>query len=98
MAAVGLGTIRNSIRKGDITTANVFEMCSLGVGSDMSAGHPLVIVYITGEELKLLAELDASLGPMVSSVKMSFRGLWNRKKRERHGQPMPVLKHSIMPN
>ena len=75
VAAVGLGTIRNSIRKGDITTANVFEMCSLGVGSDMSAGHPLVIVYITGEELKLLAELDASLGPMVSSVKMSYAGL-----------------------
>ena len=75
VAAVGLGTIRDSIHKGDITTENAFEMCSLGVGSDGSAGHPLVIVNVTGAELKLLAELDASLGNMVNSIKMSYAGL-----------------------
>lgn len=75
VALVGLGTIRGSIRKGDITTADAFEICSLGVGADGSAGHPIVSAWITGRELKLLCELDASLGPMVSSIKMSYAGL-----------------------
>lgn len=75
VALVGLGTIRGSFSKGDITVANAFEICSLGAGKDNSSGHPIVSAYITGEELKLLVELDASLGPLVSSIKMSYAGL-----------------------
>ena len=74
-ALVGLGTIRGSIKEGDITVADAFEICSLGVGGDGSAGHPLAAAYVTGKELKLLTELDASLGTMVSSIKMSYSGL-----------------------
>ena len=75
VALVGLGTIRSSIREGNITVADAFEICSLGVGGDGSAGHPLATAYITGKELKLLTELDASLGTLVSSIKMSYSGL-----------------------
>jgi len=75
VALVGLGTIRSSIKKGDIKTRDAFEICSLGVGSDGSCGHPLVCAYVSGKELKLLTELDASLGNMVSSIKMSYSGL-----------------------
>ena len=75
VALVGLGTIRGSFTAGDITTEDAFEICSLGVGADGSAGHPLVSAYITGKELKMLVELDASLGPMVSYIKMSYSGL-----------------------
>lgn len=75
VALVGLGTIRGSFFTGDITVADAFEICSLGVGADGSAGHPLLACYITGRELKLLTELDASLGPKVSSIKMSYSGL-----------------------
>lgn len=75
VALVGLGTIRGSITEGNITTADAFDICSLGAGEDGSAGHPLLTAYITGKELKLLTELDASLGPMVSSIKMSYSGL-----------------------
>jgi len=75
VALVGLGTIRGSFFKGPITTADAFEICSLGVGGDGSAGHPIAVAYIMGEELKLMCELDASLGPMVSSIKMSYSGL-----------------------
>lgn len=75
VALVGLGTIRGSLFEGPITTADAFEICSLGVGADGSAGHPIVSAYITGAELKLLCELDASLGPSVSSIKMSYSGL-----------------------
>jgi len=75
VALVGLGTIRGSIKEGDITVADAFEICSLGVGGDGSAGHPLVLVNISGKDLKLMTELDASLGTLVSSIKMSYSGL-----------------------
>lgn len=75
VALVGLGTIRGSVKKGFISVADAFEICSLGVGADGSAGHPIVSAYVTGKELKLLTELDASLGQMVSSIKMSYSGL-----------------------
>ena len=75
VALVGLGTIRGTFEQGDITVSQAFQKCSLGVGADGSAGHPLLSAYITGKELKLLVELDASLGPMVSSIKMSYAGL-----------------------
>lgn len=75
VALVGLGTIRGSFFEGDIRVSDAFEICSLGVGGDGSAGHPLVACWISGKELKLLVELDASLGPLVSSIKMSYAGL-----------------------
>lgn len=75
VAIVGLGTIRGSLKKGEVTVADVFEICSLGVGRDGTAGHPLAAAYITGKELRLITELDASLGPMVSYIKMSYSGL-----------------------
>ena len=75
VALVGLGTIRGSFFEGEITTSDAFDICSLGVGADGSAGHPLVSAYVTGKELKLLTELDASLGTMVNSIKMSYAGL-----------------------
>ena len=75
VALVGLGTVRSSFKKGDITVADAFEICSLGVGADGSAGHPLVAAYVRGRDLKLLVELDASLGELVSSIKMSYSGL-----------------------
>ena len=75
VALVGLGTIRGSIKTGDITVSDAFEICSLGVGADGSAGHPIMSCWITGKDLKLLVELDASLGTLVSSIKMSYSGL-----------------------
>ena len=75
VALVGLGTVRSSFKKGDITVADAFEVCSLGVGGDGSAGHPLVVAYLKGKDLKFLVELEASLGELVSSIKMSYSGL-----------------------
>ena len=43
---VGLGTIRGSFSEGDIDVPTAFQMCSLGVGADGSAGHPLLSAYI----------------------------------------------------
>ena len=72
---VGLGTIRRGLNAGDITVGDAFEVCSLGVGSDGSAGHNLVMGYLYGRDLKLLAEFDALIGEMMPSVKMSYAGL-----------------------
>lgn len=75
VALVGLGTIRGSFPKGDITVSDAYNVCSLGVGSDNSAGHPILGCWVTGSEIKLLCELDISLGSLVSSIKMSYSGL-----------------------
>lgn len=75
VALVGLGTVRGAFEKGDITIADAFEICSLGVGSDGTAGHPIVSCYLYGWEIKLLNEIDASVGELVSSLKMSYSGL-----------------------
>ena len=75
VAIVGMGTIRGALDIGDVTVANAFEVCSLGVGSDGSAGHPLVSAWITGSELKLLAEVDAFLGQLNSAYKLNYAGL-----------------------
>ena len=83
VALVGLGTIRGTILKGPVRLSDAFEICSLGAGSDGSAGHPLIGAYITGAELKLFVELDASMGPMVSYIKMSYSGLEYRFNEDR---------------
>lgn len=83
VAIVALGTIRNSIVQGPITAEKCFEICSLGVGSDGSVGHALVCGYVTGKELKLLTELDSSLGPYKDSIRMSYSGIKYRYNTRR---------------
>ena len=75
VAVVGCGTIRTSLQAGQIDVADGFEVCSLGAGSDNSIGHPLVSVWITGSDIKLLAEMDAFIGPLYDSVVMNYAGL-----------------------
>ena len=75
VAIVGQGTIRTSLMAGDISVADAFEVCSLGVGADGSTGHPLVSAYVYGSELKLIAEMEAFIGPFYGAVRMSYSGL-----------------------
>ena len=72
VALVALGSIRDSVRAGNLTARDAFRMCSSG---EDGSGDVLVCGYITGRELKWLTELDASLGPSVPAVKMSYSGL-----------------------
>lgn len=75
-----LGLIRDSFQKGKITTANVFQVLSLGIGRDGAAGYPLLAFYVTGKELKDILEVEASVAPFkkedahlqVSGVKFAF--------------------------
>ncbi len=75
-----LGLIRDSFQKGKITTADIFQVLSLGIGRDGVAGYPLLAFHVTGKELKDILEVEASLAPFkkedahlqVSGVKFAF--------------------------
>lgn len=69
------GTIRNTFVKGDITVADVFNVSSLGIGPDKVSGYPLISVYLTGKELKTVAEVDASIAPIMSVAQLYMSGL-----------------------
>lgn len=76
MAVAPSGTIRDSYAKGNITTENVFNSFSLGIGRDGIPGYPLIGVYLTGEELKLAAEIDASISDFMTTARLYTDGLY----------------------
>lgn len=75
IAVVPYGTIRGSFVKGDITVSDTFNVSSLGIGSDKIPGYPLLTVYLTGKELKTIAEVDASIAPIMSAAQLYVAGL-----------------------
>lgn len=78
VAVVPAGTIRDTYAKGNITTENVFNSFSLGIGKDEIPGYPLISVYLTGEELKIVAEIDASISDLMTTARLYTDGLyWN---------------------
>ncbi|MDL2310569.1 5'-nucleotidase C-terminal domain-containing protein, partial [Peptostreptococcaceae bacterium OttesenSCG-928-C18] len=74
-AIVPNGTIRGSINTGNLTVSDVFNISSLGIGPDEVPGYPLISVYLTGEELKTAAEVDASIQPIMSVAQLYFSGV-----------------------
>lgn len=78
VTVVPAGVIRDTYAKGNITTENVFNSFSLGIGEDGIPGYPLISVYLTGEELKLVAEIDASISDLMTTARLYTDGLyWN---------------------
>lgn len=74
-AVIPSGTVRDTYPDGEITVENVFNAYSLGIGPDGVPGYPLVSVYLTGEELRTAAEIDASLSDMMTTVRLYMSGL-----------------------
>lgn len=78
MAVVPAGVIRDTYALGNITTENVFNSFSLGIGEDGIPGYPLISIYLTGEELKIAAEIDASISDLMTTARLYTDGLyWN---------------------
>ena len=75
VAVVPSGTIRDTYTKGDITVEDVYNSFSLGIGKDGIAGYPLISTYLTGEELKLAAEVDASVSDFMTTARLYCSGL-----------------------
>ena len=64
LALQPLGLIRETFQKGKITVADVFQVLSLGLGSDGAAGYPLVAFYVSGKEMKDILEVHTSVAPL----------------------------------
>jgi len=75
VAVVPAGLVRESYPIGNITVEDVYNSFSLGIGEDGLAGYPILSVYLTGEELKLIGEIDASLSTLVPYIRLYTSGL-----------------------
>lgn len=75
VSLVPAGVIRGTVPKGKVTTSDVFNISSLGIGADKVPGYPLVSVYLTGKELRTVAEIDASVSPLMPSAQLYGSGL-----------------------
>ena len=75
VAVVPSGCVRDTYTKGDITVEDVYNSFSLGIGTDGLAGYPLIEVYLTGKELKLAAEVDASVSDFMTTARLYCSGL-----------------------
>lgn len=75
VAIVPSGVIRGSFATGDITVADAFIVSSLGIGPDRIPGYPLVSIYLTGAELKTVAEIDISVSTLMSEARLYMSGL-----------------------
>lgn len=76
VAVAPAGTIRDSYPLGNITTENVYNSFSLGIGEDGIPGYPLIGVYLTGAELKTIAEIDSSVSDLMTTARLYTDGLY----------------------
>jgi len=74
-AVMPYGNIRGTFNKGELKVSDVFNVDSLGVGPDEISGYPLLAIYLTGKELKTVAEVDASITPIMNEVQLYVAGL-----------------------
>ena len=69
------GVIRDTFQTGNITVSDAFNVSSLGIGADRIPGYPLVSVYLTGKELKTIAEIDVSVSKIMPTAQLYPSGL-----------------------
>ena len=70
-ALTASGVIRESIPMGDVTVSDVFNIASLGVGTE----GELICAYLTGRDLKTALEVDASVQPIMNEAHLFFSGV-----------------------
>jgi hypothetical protein len=75
LAVVPSGCVRDTFATGDVTVEDVFNAYSLGIGADGIPGYPLISVYLTGAELKTVAEIDASVSDLMTSARLYLSGM-----------------------
>ena len=69
------GVLRAPLYPGEITVSQAFDVLSMGVGEDGTSGYPLVSCYLMGKELRALAELDASVTPLMPAAQLYMAGM-----------------------
>lgn len=74
-AVVPYGTMRASFTQGNITTSDVFNTNSLGIGPDNVQTYPVLELYIKGSDLKTVCEIDASISQFMPEACLYMSGL-----------------------
>lgn len=69
------GAIRDTFQTGPVTVSDAFNVSSLGIGADRIPGYPLVSVYLTGQELKTIAEIDVSISKIMTTAQLYPSGM-----------------------
>lgn len=75
VSIVPCGCVRDTYPTGNVTVTDVFNSFSLGIGLDEIPGYPVISVYLTGEELKTVAEIDASISGLMTAARLYTYGL-----------------------
>jgi 2',3'-cyclic-nucleotide 2'-phosphodiesterase (5'-nucleotidase family) len=70
-----LGCIRESLYKGNIRVSDVFQTASLGPVQNGYCGNTIVVVYLTGNDLKNLLEVHTSIAPSKNDALLSVSGI-----------------------
>ena len=71
VAVTANGVIRDTIQLGELSVSDVFNAASLGVGTE----GELILIYLTGKDLKTMLEIDASVYPLMSSAGLYSSGV-----------------------
>lgn len=71
MAVTVSGIIRETIPTGEVSVSDIFNIASLGVGTE----GELVEIYLTGADLKNLLEMDASVQPLLHGAQIFGAGM-----------------------
>lgn len=69
------GTIRESFMNGPVTVGDAFNAFSLGIGADGQVGYPLLSFYVQGKDLRLAAEVDASVSDFMQAARLYMSGM-----------------------
>lgn len=75
VAIAPAGGIRGTFNKGYVTVSDCYNVESLGTGSDGISGFPLVNMYLTGKELKAIADVDSSVADIMPIARLNCSGL-----------------------
>ncbi|WP_167599134.1 bifunctional UDP-sugar hydrolase/5'-nucleotidase [Chlorobaculum sp. 24CR] len=70
-----LGCIRSSLYRGDLRVADAFQTASLGPVQYGYCGNTIVVVYLTGRDLKNLLEVHTSIAPSKKDASLSVSGI-----------------------
>ena len=71
VAVTANGVIRDTIQLGDISVSDIFNTASLGVGTE----GELILIYLTGKDLKTVLEIDASVYPLMKAAGLYSSGM-----------------------
>ena len=75
IAVVPSGTVRDTFLPSNLTVNDAFCTLSLGKGPDDNVGYPLVSLYLTGAEVRTIAEVDASISDLMTTARLYTSGL-----------------------